>query len=281
MAADTPSPAAEITKRSGSNLAIALHCLPRERRDDMVAFYAFCRDADDIADDPAAPAGDKRARLARWSEVVRGEIAAPTPLEAEVLAVFQKYGIDPALPQAIIEGVSMDLEARRYETFDDLLAYCYKVASAVGLVSIEIFGYQNDRCRAYAVDLGYALQITNIMRDVGHDFREDRRIYLPHQDFQEFGYTEADLAQGVENEAFALIMERQYRRATDYFEKAAAELPPEDRRSMAAAQMMGKTYRRLLEKMRAGGFRVLNHRYRVSKLRKLAYLAAAFVQARR
>ena len=164
----------------------------------------------------------------------------------------------------------MDLEPRRYETFDDLRTYCYRVAGVVGLVSIEIFGYRNGACKEYAVNLGMALQLTNILRDIREDWDNGGRIYLPLEDLARFQYTPEDLAACVHDDRFLRLMNFEADRAAAYYQKAAAVLPPEDRRSMTPARIMAEVYGRILRKMRAEGFLVFEKRYRLGTLRKAA-----------
>ena len=263
----------QIANKSRSNLAFALSALPRQRRDDMITFYAFCRVVDDIADDPALAMDDKRETLEEWRNGVLHGFPSPDELQTELMALPGRYGIDPALFAEIIDGVESDLKRVRYETFEDLLSYCYKVASVVGLVSIRIFGCSNDRSASYAVDLGYALQLTNIIRDVGEDARNDGRIYLPLEDLRRFNVTEDEILAGTYSERFTNLMSFEYDRARSYYESARTLLPVEDRRHMISAEMMAQVYREILEKIARGGFRVLHQRVGLSKLRKLGILA--------
>jgi phytoene synthase len=168
--------AAAITKASKSNLALAFVALPPQRRAAITEFYAFCRLVDDIADDPALPADEKRRRIQLWREAIADEFAGEPPLAPALRELIRKYMIQRTHFIDILDGVEMDLEPRRYPAFEDLRAYCYRVASAVGLVSIEIFGYHNVACKQYAVDLGMALQLTNILRDVREDWDNGGRI---------------------------------------------------------------------------------------------------------
>jgi len=167
----------------------------------------------------------------------------------------------------------MDLRILRYPTFKDLRVYCYRVASAVGLVSIEIFGYRNARCREYAINLGLALQMTNIIRDVWKDFQAGR-IYLPQEDLIRFHYSEAELAKQQSNEQFRQLMEFEASRAHEFFRRAAAELPPEDRRAMAPAEIMGSIYRGLLRRIELDKYRVFEKEYRLSKPEKAGRITA-------
>ncbi|MCA1657692.1 MAG: squalene/phytoene synthase family protein, partial [Verrucomicrobiaceae bacterium] len=168
--------AEKITRASKSNLALAFVALGRERRADITIFYAFCRVIDDIADSAEASTGKKARALADWRRWLRQSEADEDALARELRAVMEKYSLTAAMLEEIIDGVEMDLRNVRYETFEELRVYCYRVASAVGLVSIEIFGYRNPACRDYAIQLGLALQMTNIIRDVGKDL-SNGRIY--------------------------------------------------------------------------------------------------------
>jgi phytoene synthase len=190
-----------------------------------------------------------------------------------VAVLPKRYPIDPALLAEIVNGVASDLVTTRYRTYEDLLAYCYKVACVVGLVSIEIFGYKNPACREYAVALGYALQLTNIIRDVAEDARNGR-IYLPQEDLERFGVTEADLLEGRHTPGFEALMQFEHDRARGFFTQAASLLPKEDRRHMLAAEMMGQMYGEILEKIRQRRFQVFGPRIGLSKLRKIAILGA-------
>jgi phytoene synthase len=240
----------------------------------MITFYAFCRVVDDIADDPALPMEDKRETLAEWRHGLVNGFTSPDELQAELAELPKRYNIDPALLTEIIDGVESDLKRVRYETFEGLLSYCYKVACVVGLVSIEIFGYKNPLCREYAVNLGYALQLTNIIRDVGEDARNEGRIYLPLEDLRRFGVTEDEIMKGTQSPRFTELMKFQYERANDYYERARSSLPAEDRSHMISAELMGKIYHEILEKIARGGFDVLHQRIGLSKLRKLSILAS-------
>ncbi len=269
--------AAKITRRSKSNLALAFVSLGKERRRDITTFYAFCRVIDDIADSEPLSVEEKSESLAAWRKWLVQSSAGEDALPKEVRALMAKYKLGPAMLEEIIAGVEMDLRKVRYANFEELRLYCYRVASAVGLVSIEIFGYKNPRCQEYAIDLGLALQTTNIIRDVGKDMRTGR-IYLPQDEMARFGYSEAELLKGLSNERFVALMEFQAQRAHQFFRSAAALLPPEDRRSMVAAEIMGAVYRTLLRKMEADRFRVFEKEYRLNRVQKTALIAGQFLR---
>jgi len=269
----TPSPsAAAITRASRSNLALAFIALPPERRRDITTFYAFCRLIDDIADEPGVPVANKEQQLAAWKHALREPFAGEPLLAAEVRALLSKYSITPNLLTEIIQGCEMDLSPARYETWEDLRRYCYRVASVVGLVSIEIFGYSNPATQRYAVELGYALQLTNILRDVAKDLANGGRIYLPMADLARFGITPEDLVQRQGGPRFAELMAFEADRAEALYALAVTQLPPEDRPKMVAAELMRRIYHRLLRKIRNDHWRVFAKTYRLGRLEKLALI---------
>lgn len=265
---------ADIARKSRSNLAFALACLPKERRKDMVSFYAFCRIVDDIADADERPAEERRAELAKWRHAVLhdGEGLSDVVL-SEVVKLPGRHGFPADWLAEVIDGVASDIDFHRYETIDDLLGYCYKVASVVGLVSARIFGATGTSCDEYAVKLGYAFQLTNIMRDVGQDARENGRIYLPLEELRRFGVTEAALLRGEREAGFQKLMEFQYDRASALYQAAYGLLPAVEQGHMIAARMMADIYHGILEKMKATGFQVLQRRERLSTPRKALILA--------
>ena len=267
------SGAQAITAASKSNLALAFVALPPERRRDITTFYAFCRVIDDIADEPGVPRSEKERQLGEWRRALEGAFAGEPPLAAEVRAMVAKYGVRRELLEELITGCEMDLEPVRFPACGDLLRYCYRVASVVGLVSIEIFGYRNPATRDYAVELGYALQWTNILRDVARDLANGGRIYLPVEDLARFGITPEDLLHRRGGPRFGELMAFEAERAEGFYARALARLPREDRRSLAAAEMMRRVYHRLLQKMRRDGFRVFDRHYKLGKLEKLALVA--------
>jgi 15-cis-phytoene synthase len=227
---------------------------------------------DDIADSTDLSIPQKVEGLNAWRRWLQAPVHGEDPLAEEIRRLMAKYRLAPAMLEEIIAGVEMDLSISRYPTFTELRLYCYRVASAVGLVSIEIFGYRNPQCREYAIELGLALQTTNIIRDVGKDLRTDR-IYLPQDEMARFGYSEKDLRAHVHDERFLQLMNFQAQRAHAFFAKAAALLPPEDRRSMVAAEIMSAVYGKLLDRMERDRFRVFEKEYRLNRLQKTALVA--------
>ncbi|MEP7016059.1 MAG: squalene/phytoene synthase family protein [Verrucomicrobiota bacterium] len=270
--------AAKITRQSKSNLALAFVSLGRERRRDITVFYAFCRVIDDISDSPDLDVSEKQRRLAAWRQMLVTPVSGEPSLAADVRRLIAKYSLAPAMLEEIITGVEMDLTISRYATFEELRLYCYRVASAVGLVSIEIFGYRSPACKEYAVQLGLALQMTNIIRDVGKDIRNGR-IYLPLEDLARFNYSEAELKARCHNESFVRLMEFEAARARQFFDSAAAFLPREDRKAMVAAEIMGSVYRGLLRRIELDKFHVFEKEYRLNKPEKLGRILVQLLKS--
>lgn len=238
----------------------------------MVSFYAFCRVVDDIADDPDRSDDERRTELAAWRAGLEHGFEHPGALEGETERLRRKYGIDTRLFVEVVLGMEMDIGERvRYRTFADLQRYCYRVACAVGLVSLKIFGADHPDSVGYGTNLGYALQLTNILRDVGEDIGEGR-IYLPLDDLERFGVSEDDLRERRGGENFVALMEFEAERAEGFFRAAERAMPAADRRALSAARKMAKIYRGILSRMRADGFRVFEKRYRLPRWRMVAIL---------
>lgn len=266
------SAASEITRKAKSNLAFALKILPPDRREDMVVFYAFCRVMDDLADAPGMPAEEREHALEAWKNGILHGFANPDEFQRQLISLRDRHGIPDSLLIAIIDGCRMDLVPQRFETWEDLSGYIWKVACAVGLVSIRIFGCTDPGSERYAVSLGHALQLTNILRDIGEDLDNGGRIYLPREDLERFGYREEDLLNRVDDERFRALMDFEAARAERYYREAEAMLPPPDRKALMSARVMADIYHLLLRRMRADGFRVFGKSYRISKARKVAIL---------
>lgn len=264
-----------------SNLAMAFLCLSREKRRDMNVFYTFCRLVDDIADSNDVPRSQKAALLDAWRAALDQPRAAPGLLADDLHALIAKYALSVDCLREIIVGVETDLTQREYATFEELRVYCHRVASVVGLVSIEIFGYRDPGCRQYALDLGLALQLTNIIRDVGVDLDNDGRIYLPLEDLARFRYSVDDLRRRVRDDRFQALMQFEADRAEGYYAAAVKALPPADRRSMVAAEIMRAVYWRLLRDIRRGGYDVFDRRWRLGRWTKLGLMAGVALRSRR
>lgn len=247
-----------ITRKSASNLALAFVLLPRERRDAMSALYAFCRSVDDVADDESAPIERRRAQLAAWREDIARACTQGEPqfaVNRDLKPFILRYRLPFALFDELIRGCQMDLDIKRYATYDELEQYCYRVASVVGLLSIEIFGYTNSACRDYALHLGKALQFTNILRDVRTD-AECGRIYLPLVELKRFNVTPEEILRFEYSTRFRDLAASMAQRAKSFYSLARRSLPLEDRRAMTAAELMGSVYWRLLGKLESRQFNV-------------------------
>ena len=267
------SAASEITRKAQSNLAFALNILPRERREDMVIFYAFCRTMDDLADEVGV-APEVRARsLSAWENGLIHGFESVNEFQQEVISLRDRREIPNDLLLAIIDGCRMDLQPQRFQTWDDLATYIGKVAGAVGLVSIRIFGCTDPLSERYAVALAQALQLTNILRDIHEDLTNGQRIYLPLEDLARFGYREQDLVGKVADSRFLALMTYEAERAEGFYHEAAECLPAVDRSALLPARIMGEIYHLLLSKMRNDHFQVFKQRYRISKARKFAILS--------
>lgn len=261
-----------ITRKSASNLVLGFFFLPRAKRDGMSALYAFCREVDDVADEQDIPVEKRREQLAAWRQDVRRACGSENPqfaVNRELQSVIRRYHLPFEYFDALLQGVEMDLEITRYANYEQLELYCYRVASVVGLLSIEIFGYTDPACREYAIYLGKALQLTNILRDVRTD--ADRgRIYLPETELNRFGVTPEELLRGEYSPRFGQLAGSVAERASHFYRLAAKTLPSAERRSMAAAELMGAVYWRLLRKLAHGRFDVFGAApARLTKLQKL------------
>ena len=265
----------QITRAAKSNIAFALLCLPKERREDMFSFYAYCRVVDDIADNPDATREEKEIELNAWRDVLNGVQEPRTEVEIATLRVRDKYAIPNEVFLELIEGMMMDLDLVRYETWDQLKVYCYRVASVVGIACVTIFGYRNPKCLEYGVNLGYSLQTVNIMRDIHEDYTNDNRIYIPQEDLRAAGYTEDDIANRRYNDAFYKLMNQQYERSVFYFDETARALPPEDRTNMLSGRTMSRIYFGILQKMKKDGFRIYDERYAITQAEKVFMLGRA------
>jgi phytoene synthase len=271
-AAKPPPVSAEITRKSGSNLALAFILLPPEKRAAMSALYAYCRRVDDIADEDEVPVARRAEELGRWREETRLACEGGEPgidVLRELRPFIARHRLPFRLFDELLAGVEMDLVTVRYPDMPSLELYCYHVASVVGLLSIEVFGYTDPGCREYADALGKALQLTNILRDVGNDARRGR-IYLPQADLRAHGVTEDDVMAGRRTPGFDGLAREIAGRARDFFARARAALPVADHGSMMTAELMAAVYGRLLVELERGGYPVLGPEpMRLTRARKL------------
>lgn len=229
---------------------------------------------DDDVDEPAEGSSG-RAAVDRWRREIE-LLYAGRPEEPETLALrphVERFGIPRGYLEELVRGIEMDLTCTRYSTFRDLAGYCYRVASVVGLICLHIFGDQEERGRGYAEDLGMALQLTNILRDVGVDHARGR-IYLPEDERRQFGYPEEALARSERSEAFLELMRYQVARARGFFASAEQQAKTLDRKRLFAAEIMGRVYRRLLDRIEESGYDVFQREIRVPKLERV-WIAAS------
>ncbi|MDW8074959.1 MAG: presqualene diphosphate synthase HpnD [Bacteroidota bacterium] len=248
--------------------------LPREIRRAITTLYAFCRTVDQIVDAASSAYSPdvavRRAQLRWWREQIEAIYTGRSvePAVRPLAAVLERFAIPKQYLLTLLDGVERDLVQRRYATFDELKEYCYSVAGVVGLMSIHIFGYRYDETEEYAINLGYALQLTNIIRDVKED-KNRGYIYLPQEDLERFHYSERDLIAEVYDERFIKLMRFQAQRARMYYNRARAALHPDERATLYPAEIMDAIYYRLLEKIELGNFDVYRRRFRVRTPHKL------------
>ncbi len=253
-----------------SNFFYALSLLPNEKREAMRRIYDFCRHTDDLADAENVPLEIKRERLQTWREEVEAcyHGNALHPILRDLKSVLDRFDIPKEYLLTLIDGVEMDLTKTRYETFEELKKYCYAVASTVGLISIQVFGYKHEETREYAINLGYALQLTNILRDIKQD-AANGRIYLPLEDLRRFHYDETSLLASRYDERFIALMKFEVSRARQYYTQARSLLQRDERAAMFAAQTMDAIYFRLLNKIERARYDVFTERIAVSTPRKI------------
>jgi squalene synthase HpnD len=258
-----------ITQSAKSNLALSFASLPAAERRAMSIFYAFCRVVDDVADSTELPIEEKRRQLGEWrKEVHRAYMDTPlTPLGREMQQIIRTYLIAPTPLEEILNGMEMDMSILRYANFSELERYCYRVASAVGLVSIDIFGCRHAQTRDYAVALGMAFQLTNILRDVKKD-ASFGRIYLPLDELAAFGVAEGDILEGRFNEKMRQLFRFQLLRARHYYAKAHRLMLADERPKLLAAEIMRANYEELLNKIEHRNFDVMTSLVRNSRFKK-------------
>ncbi len=269
-----------LTRKSRSNFYYAFLLLPRAQREAMYAVYAFCRIVDDVVDAGGDPEAQRRA-LAHWRREVAGcfDGTPEEPVTQRLAQAVRAFPIPRAALEEIISGVEMDLDRSRYETFDELYPYCYRVASAVGLCCIEIFGYADPRARDYAVDLGVALQLTNILRDLQADARQGR-VYLPQEDLRRFRVSAEDLRLGRYTPEFVELMGFEALRTRGFYRRAWETLPEGDARRLFAAEIMGRIYFALLRAIEARQYRVFDGSITLPVSTKLAIALRCWAGAR-
>ena len=252
-----------------SNLAFALFFLPRERRKDAMLFYRFCRAVDDIADDETLEASERKRRLEVWNRMI--EEQSHDDLER----LLETHAIERSLMLEILRGCASDIQRQRFQTIADLEAYCWQVACAPGLVSLRIFGCKSPKSEKYAIHLGHALQLTNILRDVGEDARQGR-IYLPLEDLARFGVSENEILAAKSGGDFQRLMAFESGRAATRY--AAAVPPAEDFKALLPARAMARVYRRILRKLEHERFPAFRRRVALGRFEKAACAAMALAE---
>jgi phytoene synthase len=262
--------AKQISKSSNSSFYYAFNLLTAEKRNAMNTVYAFCRWTDDIVDENNDSHEIKYEKLGKWRIELERALngVSDYPLLNKLSATIKNFNIPIQPFFELLKGMEMDLQRNRYITFKDLELYCYRVASTVGLMCIEIFGYKHESTREFAVNLGIALQLTNILRDIKSD-ADAGRIYLPKEDLKRFNYSESDLLNLTYNENFKLMMRYEVNRAKYYFDKATDCLNLDDKGKMFAARAMQHIYCRVLDKIIDADYDVYNKEVKASKLEKI------------
>ncbi len=266
-----------ITRREAKNFYYAFLTLPAAKRRAIYAAYAFCRHCDDSVDEETSTDAKLKALTelqANLNSIYSG--GATSPVYVALADVAKNYDIPQDYFQEVILGVESDLVKDRFQNFEELREYCYRVASVVGLICLQIFGYEDDDAKEYAVDLGLAMQLTNIIRDVREDL-DMGRVYLPQDELARFGYSEEDLRNGVRNEAFLELMRFQSQRAREYFDRGFKLLPYLSRRSRACPAVLGALYSKVLDRIEASDYDVLESRVSLSKAEKIGITAKTWL----
>ncbi len=259
----------DFSQNKLSNFYVSFLALPGPKREAIETIYAFCRYTDDIVD-LDADIGEKHQRLTQWTRELQNALYGKSrfPMLNRLGTIIRKFNIPVDHFHDLLKGMEMDLSQTRYETFEELDTYCYRAASTVGLICAEVFGYHRSRTKDYAVNLGKALQLTNILRDIKSDARRGR-IYLPLEDLRRFGYSEEELLGSVYNEKFIALMKFECERARDFFRKAKASLAEEDKPLFSAARIMGNIYYLLLRRIESRNYDVFSRRIRLAPPVKL------------
>lgn len=261
-----------ITKQSKSSFYYAFSVLPKEKKEAIYTLYSFCRQTDDIADGNQ-PVSNKHNLLDRWEYDLFNQFDGKSHTHFHKLwKTAERFRIPLEYFIELIKGVRMDLMQSRFSDFEELKTYCYRVASIVGLMSIQIFGYKDERVQEYAINLGIALQLTNIMRDVGID-ADMGRVYLPLEEMDRFGVSEKDIRAKKFTQGFRDLMQYQHERANHFYQRATELLPTKERLNMIPSQIMKNIYYHLLNTLQKKHFNVLNQKIEVPKFVKISIAA--------
>jgi 15-cis-phytoene synthase len=268
----------ELTSTRKSNFLLPILFLPPPKREAIETIYAFCRYSDDIVDEEA-DVKEKYRRLLVWTNELQRALqgASRYAILNRLVAVIQKFNIPIHHFLDLLKGMEMDLMKDRYESFGELQQYCYRAASTVGLICAEVFGYHHEQTKQYAVNLGIALQLTNILRDIKTDAKKGR-IYIPREDLRRFGYSEEDLLDSKYNEEFRALMKFECERAHEYFRKAKSYLAEEDKPLFTAARAMGNIYYLLLLRIERANYDVFSKRIRLAS--PVKFLVAMILRLR-
>ena len=275
---DSYTYAASLTRAKARNFYYGFRSLTPERRRAIHAVYAFSRRADDAVDSMESRPEEARAELQRLIALL-GNDPSDDPLAPAFRDAIRRFSLERQPFELLIEGMEMDLIKNRYETFEDLEAYCYRAASVIGLVCLPIFGYRGDEARKHAADLGIAMQLTNIIRDVDEDRRRGR-IYLPLEDLRRFGCSEEALLSGREEPQLISLVKFQVDRARDFFRRAGALFPLVEPESRQCPKLLMRFYERILYKIEARGYSVLGSRIRLPWHEKIFLAGSAWIEAR-
>ena len=269
----------DFSQNRKSSFYYSFLILPRPKRDAIETIYAFCRFTDDIVDE-AGDEKEKYALLLQWTEELRRSLYGIShySLLNKLSAIIKRFHIPVELFYELIKGMEMDLLNKRYTTFSELEQYCYRAASTVGLICAEVFGYTNENTKQYAINLGIALQLTNILRDIKSDAKRGR-IYLPLEDLRKFNYSEDDLLNITYNERFIELMKFECKRTHEYYRRAKVCLAEEDKPLFTAARTMGNIYYLLLLRIERAHYDVFSKRIRLSSPLKI--LIAMVLQLRK
>jgi phytoene synthase len=270
--------AREITHNAKSNLAFALVGLPKQRKEDMITFYAFCRTIDDYADDEGLPIESRINQLLNLKSIISEKIPTDQTLWQNIILLKKRYSIPEHELLGIIDGMISDLYPVKIQTHAQLLDYCYQVASLVGLVSIKIFGCTHPSSVTYSIHLGYALQLTNIIRDVGEDYQLRNRIYIPADSLQEFQVTSEMLNTKEVHPRLYLLLQYYTQQALAHYQIALQHLTAQDFKPLVAARIMADIYQTLLIDLQKNQFPVLTQRFKLSKFHKIIILLTNYFQ---
>jgi|WetSurMetagenome_2_1015567.scaffolds.fasta_scaffold05485_3 15-cis-phytoene synthase len=271
--------ASKIVKKSKTNFMYSTIFLSKEKQEALQTIYSFCRHSDDIVDDEHSNLNEKKIQLENWKNDFLKSLENVSRLKIlnDLKEVIDTFKINPQIFLDLIKGMEMDLEKSRYQTFEELKQYCYYAASTVGLMTIEVFGYKDKAIKEYAINLGIALQLTNILRDIKKDVQKGR-IYLPFDDIEKFNYSEREITESIYNENFIRLMKYECERARLFYKKANSYLVRSEKGRMLSARIMEHIYYRLLKKIEKRKYNVFDNYIRISKPKKLFLAYGVFLK---